>query len=462
MTRDATPSRPSEPDGSDQKTLLVREHGNPVSALGSPRGRHLLFSPAEPDRLPQQDSRATRSCARDAVATTLITGLETDRAFALSSDGTRLVYARAPYHSNLWMLEPGGPGNNQGAEPRQLTQGTSHIERPRVSPDGTSIVFNIGHEPLTELYTMPVTGGSPKQLTFLDSFSVGGVWSPDGKRIAFASTRGGKPRVWTVTADGGIPRALSSSNLSDTFRPRLVPRVSDPVSSRPGIAITTNSIQRPEMNGCWQGTARSAGCFRRSIRLTAGKLPSNGIAARTGVFGSLTSRTVTRRWCTRPSAGSSTMPIGWSADGSSIYVVEAKTSTARDLAAPLGETMTEAKILIGACGRRGRENGSLSSLRRDRQRRHDPRRPQVYLDRVLVAVRCMGRRQLRCVAGTESRESRARRSSIDAGPRVSLDRGWRQASARPRAFDCDPGRRLNHRTGRSCRCDRSSRTVEPA
>ena len=95
----------------------------------------------------------------------MITGLEADRSLALSADGKRLVYARAPYHSNLWMLEL-GDGKSQTTATKALTRGTSLIERPRVSPDGTSIVFNIGHEGLANLYTMPITGGSSKQLTF--------------------------------------------------------------------------------------------------------------------------------------------------------------------------------------------------------------------------------------------------------------------------------------------------------
>ena len=111
------------------------------------------------------------------------------------------------YHSNLWMLEAAAGVSNQTTEPKELTHGTSLIERPSISPDGTSVVFNIGHEGRANLYVMPITGGSPKQLTFLDSFNLGGVWSPDGKRIAFASTQGGRPRVWTVDAAGGIPRA---------------------------------------------------------------------------------------------------------------------------------------------------------------------------------------------------------------------------------------------------------------
>src|SRR5258705_3227711 len=114
------------------------------------------------------------------------------------------------------MLEMVDQGDDQGTETKALTQGTSLIERPRVSPDGTSIVFNVGHEGLANLYIMPITGGSSKQLTFFDSLSMAGAWSADGKRVAFASTQGGKPRVWTVNAGGGIPSALSSSDLSDS------------------------------------------------------------------------------------------------------------------------------------------------------------------------------------------------------------------------------------------------------
>ena len=123
-------------DGSDQKTLLVENTEIP-SARWAPRGDAIYYfrrlnQTVSLNKILVQPGHALG----DAVATTLIAGLETDRGFGLSSDGTRLVYARAPYHSNLWVFEPGGPDNNQGAEPRQLTHGTLHIERPRISPDG--------------------------------------------------------------------------------------------------------------------------------------------------------------------------------------------------------------------------------------------------------------------------------------------------------------------------------------
>ena len=331
------------PDGSDQRRVLSEDTEIP-SARWAPQGNAIYYF----RRLNQTVSLykilvQPGHQSRHAAAPTLITGLEADRSFALSADGTRVVYARAPFHSNLWMLEVDGHGKNQRTETKALTQGTSLIERPRVSPDGTSIVFNIGHEGLANLYTMPITGGSPKQLTFLDSFSVAGAWSADGKRIAFASTQGGKPRVWTVNARGGVPRALSSNDLSDSFD----------LDWSPGSRIL---YQQAGNRNYYELDPET-----REERL----LVSDSSAG--WMFSPVYSpdgRKVAVQWNRRPNRGIwiidtkdrhetlvyktsalSTMPFGWSADGSSIYAVEGKNSTYRGLASPLGETVTEAKIL---------------------------------------------------------------------------------------------------------------------
>ena len=202
------------PDGSDRKKVVTADT-EITSARWAPHGDAIYFS----RRLDQTFSFYKIPVHGgdenpEPVATTLLSGLEAEPSFALSADGKRLAYARAPFFSNLWMLEAAADVSNQATAPKELTHGTSLVERPSISPDGTSVVFNIGHEGRANLYVVPITGGSPKQLTFLDSFNLEGVWSPDGTRIAFASTQGGRPRVWTVDAAGGIPRLLVSSNLS--------------------------------------------------------------------------------------------------------------------------------------------------------------------------------------------------------------------------------------------------------
>jgi Tol biopolymer transport system component/DNA-binding winged helix-turn-helix (wHTH) protein len=205
------------PDGRNQRAVL-EDRAEIASARWAPGGEAIYYFRRENQTVSlnklvvRPDQRPT---ARSPV--TLLTGLETDRTFGLSSDGRRLVYTRAPYHSNLWLLDLGNSDQSQAPETRELTQSTSLIERPRVSPDGSSILFNIGHAPPANLYTMPITGGVPRPLTRLDSYNVGGAWSPDGKRIAFASTQSGTPHVWTIDAEGGLPRVLSSTQMSDSF-----------------------------------------------------------------------------------------------------------------------------------------------------------------------------------------------------------------------------------------------------
>ena len=330
------------PDGRDQKTVVAATTEIP-SVRWAPQGDAIyyfrrLHQTVSLDKIPVVPDRET------AEATTLITGLETDGSFALSADGKRLVYARAPYHSNLWMLEARDDGGNQRTETKELTRGTSLIERPEVSPDGTSIVFNIGHEGLTNLFTMPIAGGSPKQLTFLDSFSLGGVWSADGKSIAFASTEGGKPRVWTVPAGGGLPRALSSGDLSDSFDLAWSPasRVLyqqagnrnyyelDPQTPEERLLVKDSSVG-------WIFSPIHSPDGRR-IAVTWNRRPNRGIWVIDTNDG--------RQTPVYTTDAASTMPVGWSADGASIYAVEGKNSTYRGLTAPLGETVSDAKILL--------------------------------------------------------------------------------------------------------------------
>jgi Tol biopolymer transport system component/DNA-binding winged helix-turn-helix (wHTH) protein len=333
----------TRPDGSDQRTVVREDAEIPVGRWGPGPDTIYYFrrlnQTVSLNKVVVQPDRQ----AANAVATSLITGLETDRVFALSADGTRLVYTRAPYYSNLWVLEFRGDGDTQGVEPRQLTHGTSHIERPRVSPDGRSIVVNVGYQPATELYTMPLTGGPLKQLTFLDAFSVGGAWSPDGRSIGFASTKGGMPRIWIVAAGGGVPRAISLTDLSDILD------LTWSAGSR--ILYQQRGNQRyyeldPETREEHLLTGnRSAGAMFFPVHSPDGtKVAVHwNRPLKRGIW-VIGIKDGSEKLVYETSA-SSVRPIGWSADGRSIYVIEGKNFKGRDLSLPLGETMTEARIL---------------------------------------------------------------------------------------------------------------------
>ena len=330
------------PHGTDQRRM-ISENREIFSVRWAPDGNAVYYLRRANQADALQKVRLSPGGGVEAV-TTILGGLETDRFFDLSGDGRRLAYIRAPFHSNLWTVDVRQEGDPATLETTQLTTGTSLIERPRVSPDGLSMVFNVGREPRTDLYTMPLAGGTPTRLTFLEALNVAGGWSADGRRIAFASTQDGRPRVWVVDAAGGVPRAVSSGALSDSLD----------VSWSPGSRI----LYQQAGNRNYHELDPDAG----EETLLTGKDPPGWVFSPAY---SPDGRQVAVLWNRRPHRGiwiidladrHATLvhetdpgvgrPIGWSADGRHIYVLEGRNAIYRGpVLSFVGETMTGAKIL---------------------------------------------------------------------------------------------------------------------
>jgi Tol biopolymer transport system component/DNA-binding winged helix-turn-helix (wHTH) protein len=331
------------PDGSDQQRILSSSTEIP-STRWVPDASAIYYLQRVNQtmslfRIPADAATPVSPASGRAV----LTGLETDRFFAFSSNARRLVYARAPFHSNLRMLDV------TTGRRTELTHGTSLIERPRVSPDGASVVFNVGHDPRTNLYTLPIAGGTPKQITFFNALTVAGAWSADGQQIAFASTQGGRARVWTMAVTGGPVRPLSAGEMSDNLD----------VSWGPGRRIlyqgagnqsyyeldpdtrSETSLAKDGAPGWMFAPVYSPQADR--IAVMGNRPPKRGVWIIDSIHRS--------ERLLYPSTAGSVRPIGWSRDGAWIYVVEGKNGPFRGATSFVGETMTEARILrIGSNG----------------------------------------------------------------------------------------------------------------
>ena len=88
-----------------------------------------------------------------------------------------------------------------------------------VSPDGGTIAFDL----LGDIYTMPISGGTPRRITSGLAFDMQPRFSPDGSRIAFTSDRGGGDNIWVMNADGSGARAITSETFTLTNAPTWSP-----------------------------------------------------------------------------------------------------------------------------------------------------------------------------------------------------------------------------------------------
>jgi imidazolonepropionase-like amidohydrolase/Tol biopolymer transport system component len=78
-----------------------------------------------------------------------------------------------------------------------------------VSPDGTSIVFDL----LGDIYRLPMSGGEARSINSGLSWSMQPRFSPDGSEIAFISDAGGGDNIWLMNTDGSNARQLTQEDF---------------------------------------------------------------------------------------------------------------------------------------------------------------------------------------------------------------------------------------------------------
>ncbi|MBX9731366.1 MAG: amidohydrolase family protein [Sphingomonas sp.] len=88
-----------------------------------------------------------------------------------------------------------------------------------VSRDGKMIAFDL----LGDIYTMPISGGTPTRIAEGLAFEHQPRFSPDGKRIAFTSDRGGGDNIWIMNVDGSDKRQLTKEDFRLLNQPSWSP-----------------------------------------------------------------------------------------------------------------------------------------------------------------------------------------------------------------------------------------------
>jgi len=159
--------------------------------------------------------------------------------FDLSSDATSIVYARQTiernrYRSRLWRV------SLDGGRPERLTNPDASDARPRISPDGSRVLFlsdRSGGKP--QVWVMPLDGGEPSMLPGFPDGAGPAEWSPDGRSIA-------------VLAGNGTRRFLVGSPTEPTAR-----RITTPFWRLDGVGVLD------QLPAVWIANAAGRGKPRR-------------------------------------------------------------------------------------------------------------------------------------------------------------------------------------------------------
>ncbi|MFM2125334.1 MAG: hypothetical protein RL328_1785, partial [Acidobacteriota bacterium] len=91
----------------------------------------------------------------------------------------------------------------------------ARISEPVISPDGLQVAFTVqsvdvtANTKPTQIYVVPVAGGTPRQLTREGSLNGRPRWSADSKRLYFISNRSGSSQVWSMNPDGSQARQIT-------------------------------------------------------------------------------------------------------------------------------------------------------------------------------------------------------------------------------------------------------------
>ena len=264
-----------------------------------------------------------QSGAPTGPAVPVLTGLETDDSFSLSGDGKVLAYARASLSSHLWLLTLSDSGSGQAMSAKPLTSGTSWSECPSISPDGKMIAFHRITDGAANIFVMPVAGGPPRQVTHREGENRCPVWSPDGGALAFGSNEGSGFGVWTVGVGDGALRSFAQPRMG---------RVD--LTWAPGAHILYRRLGNGSLYALDPETEEETPLLADTSRVRGRVMVPRYIldGERVTLWGTRLGSTQTGAWSLgiedgvatlrQQSSGTPKIPLGQSADGDWVYVLE--------------------------------------------------------------------------------------------------------------------------------------------
>jgi dipeptidyl aminopeptidase/acylaminoacyl peptidase len=137
-----------------------------------------------------------------------------------------LLVATAAHAQELVKAIKTDPSEPRAADGKKLLTAmdlmkVNGVSAPRISPDSARVAYTVSEvkmekdkewKTVTQVWVVPIGGGTARQFTRGDKSATAPEWSPDGTMIAFLSDREkeGERQVWMMMADGGEAWSVTS------------------------------------------------------------------------------------------------------------------------------------------------------------------------------------------------------------------------------------------------------------
>jgi Tol biopolymer transport system component len=154
----------------------------------------------------------------------------------VSGDGARILFATYTDQARLMRIALDPASGRFTSQPERVIGGSRAIYNGDVAPDGQTLVTN-SYGRQEDLFIGAIGGAITRQLTndaFKDRLP---RISPDGSRIVFFSDRGGTYGLWWIRPDGSGLEQVSASGPDGFIEPRWSP------DGRKVVAYTTRALR---------------------------------------------------------------------------------------------------------------------------------------------------------------------------------------------------------------------------
>ena len=128
----------------------------------------------------------------------------TPRFSPTSQEITYLSYARGTPRVYLFNIDTG--------QQEVLGDFPGMTFAPRFSPDGNKVIMSLALNGASQIYTLDLRTRKATQITNTDSIDTSPCYSPDASKIVFNSDRGGSQQLYVMNADGSDIHRISFGN----------------------------------------------------------------------------------------------------------------------------------------------------------------------------------------------------------------------------------------------------------